>query len=62
MGLSESLNEALLRHWALLESRAAGSRILKVIDGHNLDIATVVLVARYVVTRAINLQNTELYI
>ncbi|KAL8698794.1 MAG: hypothetical protein Q9224_001687 [Gallowayella concinna] len=44
---SECLNEAFLAHWALLNPFQAGSCVIKAVNGHSLDIATVVLVARY---------------
>lgn len=44
--VSQSLNEALLIHWNALEHQSSNAAIAKAIDGHNLDVATVVLVAR----------------
>ena len=45
MTASESLNKLLLAHWDVLERQSSPAAI-KTINGHNLDIATVVLVAR----------------
>ncbi|KAI4225747.1 MAG: hypothetical protein LQ349_007002 [Xanthoria aureola] len=46
MGSPGRLNEVLLTHWSRLENPPAGPHAIKAINGHNLDIATVVLVAR----------------
>ncbi|KAL8827044.1 MAG: hypothetical protein Q9191_003428 [Dirinaria sp. TL-2023a] len=47
MTASGSLNKILLTHWDVLERQSASPAGTKTINGHNLDIATVVLVARH---------------
>lgn len=42
-----SLNKVLLDHWNVLERQSTNPAGVKTIDGHNLDVATVVLVARH---------------
>ena len=48
MGSSGSLNELLLTHWTSLERQLVSTPVVQSVDGHNLSIATVVLVARLV--------------
>lgn len=48
MGSPGRLKEVLLTHWSRLENPPAGPHAIKAINGHDLDIATVVLVARLV--------------
>ncbi|MCJ1261075.1 hypothetical protein MMC22_000939 [Lobaria immixta] len=43
----DSLNKVLLAHWNELERHVSGSEDVKALDGHNLDLATVLAVARY---------------
>lgn len=45
----ESLNAVLLDHWKTFESLTSSSNAAgaKLLDGHNLDLATVLAVARY---------------
>lgn len=47
MRSSESLNNVILAHWALLERDSFDAHLTKAINGHKLDIATVRLVSRY---------------
>ncbi|KAL8658976.1 MAG: hypothetical protein Q9202_007336 [Teloschistes flavicans] len=42
-----SLNKVILAHWALLERHPSSARVTKAVNGHRLDVATVVLVSRY---------------
>lgn len=46
MGSLESLNEVFQRHWAALGCPPAGTHTIQSINGYDLSIATVVLVAR----------------
>ena len=60
MGSLESLNDVFLTHWALLERHSAEPYVWKVLNGHSLDIATVVLVARYMSAVAKHLRSVDL--
>ena len=46
MGSLGGLNGILLKHWAVLKRQKNGSPAAQSVNGHNLDIATAVLVAR----------------
>ena len=48
----ESLKGVLLAHWNAFEGLSCNAAGVKALDGHNLDLATVVAVARYVATRS----------
>lgn len=43
----ESLNKVLLDHWSEIERLVSGGEDVQFLDGHNLDLATVLAVARY---------------
>jgi len=47
----ESTNKIILAHWAALDQGLQSPDRVKPISGYHLDIATVVLVARYVIHR-----------
>ncbi|KAI4252733.1 MAG: hypothetical protein LQ352_004111 [Teloschistes flavicans] len=42
-----SLNKVISAHWALLERHPTSARLTKAVNGHRLDISTVMLVSRY---------------
>lgn len=59
-GTSGASERVLLTHWSRLENPPAGPHAIKVINGHNLDIAKVVLVARLVFAIPSNLRTLGL--
>ena len=46
MGWLGCLNDTIVDHWALLERPLAGTPVAQSVNGRNLEIATVVIVAR----------------
>ena len=58
----ESLNLVLLAHWDTFERQSARNASIKAINGRNLDIATVLIAARYATGKSIYLNTLRFFL